>query len=281
MVNPVALLIVGGTLLVAFSWPWASVKQTDKSTYPLATHSTLSIENASGDIHIDAYDGSTVNIVAHRQASSNDALAQVKVEVVATKDKLTIRSIYPPHCVNCDISYEILVPRSAALVANDESGDVRVSGMNGDIDVNTESGDIAIHQAGGRVFAEAASGKISIDGAAGVLRAKTASGDISVRGSQGNVEARASSGNVSARFTSIGSAREIKLEALSGDVLLTMPRGTSAAISAETAAGSIQTDFGQAPREGYAGATLAQRIGDGTVKIDLSAASGSIRLRAI
>jgi hypothetical protein len=282
MVNPVAILIAGGTLVVASAWPFSHVvKQTDKASYPLAAHGTLSIENASGDIRVDAYDGSTVSIVAHRQASSDDVLAQVKFEASASNGNVSIKSIYPSHCVNCEISYEILIPRASALAANDSSGAIKVTALGGDANLNTASGDIEIHQAGGRVFAEAASGKITIDGAAGVLRAKTASGDISVSGATGNVEARASSGNVTARFASIGSVREIKLAAMSGDVMLAMPRGTGAAISAETEAGSIQSDFGQAPHAGYAGATLAQVIGDGRVKIDLSAASGSIRLRAI
>jgi DUF4097 and DUF4098 domain-containing protein YvlB len=282
MVNPVAIMMAGGMLVVASAWPFTQVvKQTDTSSHPIAPHGTLSVENLSGNIRVDAYGGSTVNVVAHRQASSSDVVAQVRVEATASGGNVSIKSMYPSHCVNCEISYEIQVPRSTALAATDASGDINVTAIDGDTNVTTESGDIHIHQAGGRVIAKAASGNVTVDGAASSLLAKTASGDISITGAVGSVDARASSGNVTARFASIGSVAAIKLEAASGDVLLAMPRGAGAAISATTEAGSIQSDFGQAPRAGYAGATLAQTIGDGRVKVDLSAASGSIRLRAL
>ena len=143
--------------------------------------------------------------VAHRQASSNDVLAQVRVVATASGGNVSIKSMYPSHCVNCEISYEIQVPRSTALAADDASGDIKVTGVDGDANLTTESGDIQIHQAGGRVIAKAASGSVTVDGAASSLLAKTASGDISIIGAAGSVEARASSGNVSARCASIGS----------------------------------------------------------------------------
>lgn len=282
MINPVAIVIAGGTLLVASAWPSSNVvKQTDSASYPLGAHGTLRVENASGEIHADAYDGSMVSVVAHRQASSQDELAHVRYEASVAGGDVSIKSIYPSHCTNCEISYEIQVPRSAALVATTSSGDIRATGVGGDEDLDAASGDINVRQAGGRVHAEAASGKITIAGVANELRVKTASGDIAVSDAKADVDARAASGNVTARFASMGAVRAIVLEAASGDVVLAMPRGTGAAISAQTDAGSIQSDFGQAPHEGYAGATLAQTIGDGRVKIDLSAISGSIKLRAI
>lgn len=281
MVNSVVVLLLSGTIL-AFAWPFSQiVKQTDKSSYPLAPNGTLTIHNASGDIRVDGYDGTTVRVVAHRQAASADVLAQVKVEATTAGGNVSIKSVYPSHCVNCEIAYEILMPRTAALAAEDSSGAIDVSAVGGDVNVITQSGDIGIHQAGGRVFVEAASGKITVEGAAGQLHAKTASGDVDISDATGNVEARASSGNVAARFAKFGSVREIRLDTASGDVMLAMPRNADAVISAETDAGSIQSDFGQAPHAGYAGATFAQTIGDGRVKVDVSVASGSIRLRAI
>jgi DUF4097 and DUF4098 domain-containing protein YvlB len=281
MINLVAIVIVGGTLVVASAWPSHVVKQTDTASYPLAAHGTLSIENASGDIRVDAYDGSTVRVVAHRQASSDDVLAQVKVEAVATGGDVSIKGVYPPHCTNCEISFEIQIPRSAALVVTASSSAIETTAIGGDTMLETASGDIDVRHAGGPLIAQAASGAITIDGAASRLSAKTASGDINVSGANGDVEARAASGDVKARFASTGSVRAIKLASVSGDVVLAMPRGQSAAISARTAAGSIQSEFGQAPRAGYAGATLAQTIGSGQIKVDLSTTSGSIELRAL
>jgi DUF4097 and DUF4098 domain-containing protein YvlB len=281
MVNLVAIVIAGGTLVVASAWPSHVVKQTDTASYPLAAHGTLHIENASGSIQVDAYGGSTVRVVAHRQASSDDVLAQVRVEASATDGNVSIKSIYPSHCMNCEISYEIQLPKSAALSVSDSSGNVKAVGIGGDATLSTASGDIEVRQAGGRVSAEAASGSITIDGAASPLHAKTASGNINVSGANADINASAASGDVTAQLANIGGVRAIRLEAISGDVVLAMPRGVGAAITAQTSAGSIQSDFGQAPRAGYAGATLAQTVGDGRVKVDLSSTSGSIRLRAI
>jgi len=274
-------IVLAGSVIVASMWPFSGVSQTDTSEYPIAAHGTLSIDNASGNIRIQGWDGSNVKVVAHRRAQSKDVLANVRFEATSSDGNLIIKSVYPNHCTNCDISFDVQLPRSAAVTAKDSSGDVAVTGIGGRLNLDTASGNIDVRQAGGPVEATAASGDINVTGAAQSLRVRTSSGSIKVDGATGSVDARASSGNVSASCANVMGVSDIRLEAASGDVKLAIPRNVGAAIAAETDSGSIRTDFGQAPHEGYAGATLAQTLGDGRVKINLTAISGSITLQAI
>src|SRR5215470_12099633 len=277
MFNP-ASIVIAAAVLVASMWPFSGVSQTDTSEYPISAQGTLSIENASGNIRVQGWDGSTVKVVARRRAESKDVLANMRVDASSAGGNVVIKSVYPSHCRDCDIAYDIQLPRSAAVTAKDSSGDVAVTGIGGRLDLETASGNIDIRQAGGPIDARAASGNINVTGTAQSLHARTSSGNVKVDGASGSVDARASSGNVSLRCPTVTALSEIKLEATSGDVRLEIPRNTGAAIAAETDAGSIRTNFGQAPRAGFAGATLAQTIGDGRVKINLIAVSGSITL---
>jgi DUF4097 and DUF4098 domain-containing protein YvlB len=280
VVNPVAIAIAGGAVVLAFAWPWNTVKQTVESTYPIAAHGTLSIENASGDIAVESWNGSTVKVVVRKEASSSDELGRIGVNATASGGDVTIKTVYPSHCTNCDVAYDIKVPRAAALVAEESSGDMKITDIGGPAHLQTASGDISVVRSGGLVIAQTESGTITVNGA-GSFRGKTSSGDIKLQGTTGDVDARAASGNVWAQLANVGTLGAIKLETASGDVTLTIPRGSDATIEAQTQDGSIRSDFGQAPNAGYAGATLAQILGTGRVKIYLDAASGSIRLRAL
>jgi DUF4097 and DUF4098 domain-containing protein YvlB len=279
MGNLMAIVIAGGALVIASVWPTHTVKQTVGSTYPVAAHGTVSIENASGDIDVETWDGSTVSVVAHKEASSADDLARLSVVATASGGDVTIKTVYPRNCTDCDVEYDVKIPRGATLVVDDSSGNIKVTGLGAPARLHAASGDIRVQRAGGSVTAETENGTITVNGAVS-FHGKTASGNIDLQGASGDVDASAASGNVSAQFSSIVSLGQIRLETASGDVTLVIPRGSDATIAAQTESGSIRSDFGQ-PRSGYAGASLAQTVGNGRVKITLSAASGDIRLRAL
>lgn len=277
--NLVATLLVSAAAALAAFWPVSVVKQTVTLNYPLSRAGTLSVENVSGDIHVQSWSGSSVKIIAYKQAENSDILARLTIVAHSSNGNLSIESIYPRSCSQCDIDYDIQVPRGAALAARTASGDIRTVAIGGGVDVQTLSGDIDIRGTGGTVGAKSASGAITVDGAR-TLRAKAASGDIKISRVSGDVEASTASGDVSADFATVSDHRSITLSTLNGDVTLVIPRGTPAALLASTVSGSIQSDFGQSPDERYAGASLEQTIGGGSVRIHLTTTSGDIKLLA-
>lgn len=264
-----------------FSWPFQSVKQTDEAQYQITAPGTLSVETASGNIRVQTWAGSSVKVVVHKRAQTNEVLAALRVELNATNGDVTLKAIYPHACSNCDISFDIAVPRSVSVAATTASGAIRIADVGGSLSLDAASGDVAVQNAGGSVAVRTSSGDIRVDGAAGSVRCTSASGDIRVGGVRGDLDARTASGDVSARFGDLAAVHSIALEAASGDIALALPRGAGATINAKAAIGSIANDFGVAPRHGYVGATLLQTIGDGRVKVQVKVASGDVVLRAI
>lgn len=269
------------SVVALLAWPFQTVTQTETSRYPIGPHGVLSVETASGDITVRAWRGNTINVVVRKRAQTNEKLADLKVETSTSDGNLTLRAMYPHFCANCDITFDIIVPKNVSVVASTGSGAIHASNVGGGLRLDDASGDISVEHAGGALFARSSSGNITVDHAAAEVTCRAASGRINVTGARGDLDAHSASGDVSARFADLAAVHSIALETASGSISLAMPRGAGATINASTISGSIASDFGLEPREGFAGATLQQKIGDGRVKVQIEVVSGDVNVHAI
>ena len=276
---PTALAAVGVAAL--FTWPFQGVTQTETSSYPIKSHGTLTVETASGDIAVRTWGGNTVDIVVHKRAADKPTLSSLKVESSTADGNVGLKAIYPRSCENCDISFEINVPKNVSVVAETASGAIHAANVGGELALKDESGDITVEHAAGAVSTQTASGDIRVDGVVGPLTCKAASGRIRVTGASRDVDAHSASGDVSARFASLSAVRSIALGSVSGSIELAVPRGTGLMLKASTISGSIANDFGGQIQAGLAGAQLAQTIGDGRVRVQIEVTSGDVKVRAI
>jgi len=270
--------VFGASMTALLISLFQGVSQTTVSTYPIAAQGAVGISTVSGDIKVSSWDGSTVKVTAEKTAQTQAVLDQLKVDAVANNGNVAVKAVYPPSCTNCGVSFDVQVPRGVSVTAHTESGNVRVMEISGTADVHSASGNLVVTNVGGMVNADTSSGNIRVQSPGAAVHCRTSSGNIDITGARGDLDALTANGNVKARLDNISDVHGIMLRTTEGNVELALPRNASAIFDVSTTAGSIRSDFGQVPTQGYAGASLTQTLGDGRIKVKLNTTAGNVSL---
>ncbi|HVF49140.1 MAG TPA: DUF4097 family beta strand repeat-containing protein [Pyrinomonadaceae bacterium] len=219
--------------------------QDFQKSYASGAGTSVAIANVSGNVHVTGYSGETISVAAYREGRDRDL---VQVEDLSSGNQIKLRARYPNNC-NCDASirFEVRVPRSTRYKLGP---------------LSTASGNVEVRDASGDVTVQTASGNVLIKDVSGAVNAQSASGDV-------NVE-----------ITRIEGAERMSFSTASGNVNVKLPDNPDADIHMSTASGSVRTDFPlDMDRRQYGpGASARGQLGNGTVRIRLSSASGDVTL---
>lgn len=160
-----------------------------------------------------------------------------------------------------DQRLEVVVPVGTRVSAKSVSGDVRVTGVRGELEAGTVSGEVEASDAVRRIALNSVSGSVQGTNLEGDVRAVSVSGEVLLDQIVGEIEAQSVSGEVDVRRAR--SAR-LKMESVSGDLTydgtiardgryelsshsgeihLALPADVGAQLSLRTFSGSIDTEF--------------------------------------
>jgi DUF4097 and DUF4098 domain-containing protein YvlB len=119
-------LVLNGCVGGNFGTPF---RATVDETRPLAANGEFSLENTNGSVRLTTWDEARVRIEAVKRARSERALEELKVEIVAEADRVSVRTRYPrPHWLGNagSVEYRVSVPRGARVRVSDVNGSVEV-----------------------------------------------------------------------------------------------------------------------------------------------------------
>jgi hypothetical protein len=151
----------------------------------------------------------------------------------------------------------VACPDGADLDIRTKSADVQARGRYGAVEIKSASGDLSIDEAQ-EVRVKTASGDVALDTVHGVTHVQSASGDLAVQRTGGDATVQLVSGDLWIRDagasvhanTVSGDQRieavvsgSVELQAVSGDVLVGVRRGSRVYIDANTLSGSTNSEF--------------------------------------
>jgi DUF4097 and DUF4098 domain-containing protein YvlB len=270
----VAVVVFGASASRAGAWPQQT--QTDTKTYEVAGDAQIAVDATEADVTVRGWSADKVELVTKRSAWSSDDLSRLTTTVDAQSDHVSVSEDAPLRCDNCGISYELRVPAGAHVTISTASGDVDVRGIGGPVRVDASSGDVEIHQIGGQVFARTTSGDISVSDLASALEAYSSSGDIQAKDLTTDTALVTDSGSIEAYFDRFSSVHQVRMKSSSGDVSLTVPRGSGFAIDASTSSGSMDSNLQLPIAERDSGAAVHAQVGSGKTMVQLATSSGDI-----
>jgi putative adhesin len=257
---------------------WPSEERVETRSFDLSATGNVVVQNSSGDTRVIGWDSSRVELRAIKTAFSRDDISRMQAVVTNRSDNFAVRAVAPENCFNCDLSFELRVPRGAHVTADTSSGDVKIEMVSGPVRVEAASGSVSLRDDTGEAHLHAASGDISIEGSGALVDAVTSSGDIEATKLTGSVNFVASSGELKADFSRIDGAKSVRMESSSGDVSLIVPRGAGFKVEANTTSGSIDSNLRLPIHERDSGADVAAQVGDGKIAVQLSSTSGNIAI---
>ena len=196
---------------------------TFEESFAIDGATELLLENGSGDLDIIGEDDRTdvtivVELRAHRASDFDDDEAEraVVIDVRALEDgaaQLVAAIDDPPHGYHIDVT--AFVPAAVAMRVDDGSGDAEISGIAA-LDLFDDSGDVRVEAIAGDVLLEDDSGDVAIVGVQGSLEIEDDSGDVRVRDVSGDAFVRDGSGDIS--VASVGGT--VTLRDGSGDIFV-------------------------------------------------------------
>jgi hypothetical protein len=214
---------------------------------------------------------------------------------------------------NVSIAYEVVVPADSRVRTRSGSGNQFVGAVLGDVDARAGSADIRIEGVGGNVRASTGSGRIDIQGSRGSVVVHSGSGGINAMSVGGDLEVHTGSGRVSIANSAEGRTAvttgsgdisvtqpkgSLRLRAASGDVVvggdpvdewrvttasgsvtLSMPPDAKFDLDAHSNSGRLDSEHPITVLGGFSRRQLHGKVRGGGPQVDVSTASGSIRIR--
>jgi hypothetical protein len=172
-----ALVLVWGTLQVVAQL--AHEERTTTTEYGAAGLRALDVQVDSGSITVVGTASDTVTVTAH----VSDGLRATSERQTVDGDRLVLRGDCPVFVSNfCDVSYTIEVPAGLAVRARSDDDDIRLNGVEGDVDARTGNGSVTVRGSGaGRLVLGSDNGGVTaVDVRAAQLDAHSDNGDVVV-----------------------------------------------------------------------------------------------------
>ena len=211
---------------------------------PLAKDGRFELENTNGRVEISAWDEARVSIDATKRAASEHRLDDIRIEISGEGDSVRVRTRYPrAHLFGGGgrVDYVVRVPRNARLKISNVNGHVEVAGVSGDVGASNVNGSVEVHDA------------------AGAVDATTVNGSVAVALARVDPQGRSD------------------IHTTNGSVRLTLPADAAADIEARTVNGGVSCDF-DLSSESRSRRRLEGRIGAGGGRFELRSVNGSVTI---
>lgn len=249
----------------------------------------LDVNSHGGEVVIRTWSRSEVRISA-------DLEGRERLEVLSVGSVLKVRARnnygFPQ-----SVDWRLTIPTTMDIEiggvnldveAFDVGGTVKISTVQGDINlrggsrlvtVYSVSGDVQVSNVRGQVRAESTNGDAYVADVEGEVSAESVNGDVLLRGIRSDfVEATTVNGDVVYDGTLRDDGR-YRFNTHNGDLAIRVPAGTNATISVSTFHGEFQSDFPVTLTETIkAGQRFSFTIGNGSARIELGSFGGEIRL---
>lgn len=256
--------LFGTVLLFAATATLAEEKVFDRS-FTVPPGGLLTVNADGARISVSGRDSSRVVVHMVAKASQKE-LDELKLSASQVEGGVTVEMLRPERrgwfnwgSWNMDASIEVTLPRSYRVEAKTSGGDVLLEGvagpsrvrtsgggivarnMKGDLDGQTSGGGLRLESIDGSIQARTSGGSIHGATIRGDINAHTSGGDVRLLAIDGKIQASTSGGGVQCEL--VGANRGISASTSGGDIRLTMPKGITGTLNAESSGGTIRTDF--------------------------------------
>jgi hypothetical protein len=207
----------------------------------------ISIDNPLGDVRVEGYDGTSMQIETRKHAPDEDALDRLRVSLVPNPDG-TVRitttadpssNREAPRLPSAAVRIDLIVraPRNAKVEATVAAGKLEVEAMDAGGELDTASGSITVKNVSGELWTHSVSGPTSLAQVFGSVDAATISADVDLDTISGDkLVASANHGRIAGRRVR---SRDIELTTIDGKIVLEAEAALHGRISVASMRGDI------------------------------------------
>jgi hypothetical protein len=230
----------------------------------------VAIENPLGDVKVEGYDGTAIQIETKKQAPDEEGLDRLRISLVPNPDG-TVRITttvdggrenkpLPRSAVRIDLV--VRAPRDAHIEAISSAGSLEVSNMDAGGDLDTASGRITVRNVAGGLSTSTVSGATSLTQVFGSVDAASLGSNLDFDSIGGEkLVASATSGRIAGRRVR---SRHVELTTVNGKIILE----GEASLKTRVMIASMHGDIEVRMRRSYAGGLVVRGRGS---KVSLGA----------
>lgn len=168
----------------------------ETKTFTVSGSPRVSITTFDGQVKINGWDKNEVAYTATKYSHSQDGLAAMTIQAQQQGQVISINaSNHDEH--SGSVSFEVYVPRRAALHVSSGDGALNLEGVTGEITLRSGDGPIEVANGGGQLQVNTGDGVIKVIKFDGQVDARTGDGQIDLDGVFHAVSARTGDGTIS------------------------------------------------------------------------------------
>jgi len=225
--------------------PVSAFAGSEKSEFDAQGLDEVVIENISGNITINASDDKKATVTVTKRKFSEKC--HLSVERVASKISVKVsKETIWPSLDSCDVDLDFKVPKIVSVDLAAGSSDVKISGLQGNLNFKLGSGDVVA------------------DGVFKSVKGKSGSGDIEIKGLTGGGDFRTGSGDIDLKFASKPKPGELDIRTGSGDAVLHFPKGSIVKTKFAAGSGELTNELGDTPQSPF---VVSMKAGSGDLKV--------------
>ena len=297
---PVVALSLGLSACVIVGDDWGAHYNKDfHSNYPLKAGGRVSVETFNGSVEVSGWDENTVDIVGTKFASTQSEADNMRVDIDATPDSVSIRVPRPALGHNQGARFVIKVPNKAVLSRistsnasirtqngagparlKSSNGSIHVTDFQGALDAETSNSTVELMNVQGDVVAHSSNGPIRAVHLAGSLDASTSNGSIQGSFDRADRPVRAETNNNSVELSFPPHfASDVRVNTSNGGITVRLPDDFRGQISARTSNASVTSDFDIQSHGELKRSQIEGVIGSGGPLIQLNTSNSGIHLQ--
>lgn len=246
------LLTLCALSVLCAALPALAAERTVVETFDLGKGGRISLSNINGDVTVEGWDGTEVEVRAEISSRSRDSVERTRIDFDHDGSDLEIevelsnsRGGWLGSNDGASVEFWLKVPRDANLE-----------------DLSLVNGSLDIRDVGGQI------------------EASLVNGGLDAYGLRGDAELSTVNGSIDVRFDRLDGTQRIDIESVNGSIDLFLPADANAEVNAETVHGRISNDFGlHVDKSGWVGQELRGKLGNGSARINLDNVNGSIDIR--
>ncbi len=242
--------------------------ERESKSFNVSGRPRVNINTFDGSINIQPSNEATVRFSAVKRASDEQTMRGIRLRAEQSGDTINIIAEFDRtqqregHDIGAAVALDVWVPRSANVNVKSGDGRLRLSGIEGEIDLHTGDGSVDVTGSRGRLRVQTGDGRVRVAGFDGDANVQTGDGRISLDG----------------RFT--------KLTARTGDGAISLGLPADANARIETDSGRVINDLSAVAEDGEGDTNEKRvrhwRVGTGAgSQINLRTGDGQIFLRRV
>ncbi|MDX6272501.1 MAG: hypothetical protein QOD28_3724 [Acidobacteriota bacterium] len=215
--------------------------ERDAKSFNVSGTPRVNIQTFDGSINIQSSNDGTVRYAAVKRARDEQAMRGIRlraeqsgdtINIIAEFDKAQERRDYG---TGAAVALDVWIPRSANVNVRSGDGRLRLSGIEGEIELHTGDGSVDVTESKGHLRVETGDGRVRVAGFDGDATVQTGDGRISLDGRFTKLTARTGDGAISLGLPADSNARiETDSERVINDISAVAEDGGSSGGETET-----------------------------------------------